>query len=70
MTVKDTLLQLFQDRRSGTLPAGDVDRVMQRRYPGEYVIREMYDRERMCFGFQPIFKDPRKEILWRIKYGY
>ncbi len=70
MTVKQELIELFQNKRAGMLPESEATRVMQRKYPGEYVIREMYDVERMCFTFKPVFSDPKKEMMWRIKYGY
>lgn len=70
MTVKKTLIELFQQARTGMLPAAEATTIMQKHYPGEYVVREMYDRDRQCFTFKPVFTDPRKEMMWRIKYGY
>ena len=70
MTVKKTLIELFQQARNGMLPAAEATTIMQKYYPGEYVVKEMYDQERMCFTFKPVFTDAKKEMLWRIKYGY
>ena len=69
-TVKEELRVLFSHVRAGILPAGEVNGMMQKYYPGEYTIKECYDHERMCFCFKPVFKDAKKEMLWRIKHGY
>lgn len=70
MTVKQTLIRLYQEAQSGILPEGEVWTMMQKEYPGEYIIEMYYDQRRMCFCYRPHFEDPKKEMLWRIKHGY
>lgn len=69
-TVKQTLIDLYLGSQTGTLGEAVALTIMQEKYPGEYTIRTKYDTRRMCFGYKPVFEDPKKEMLWRIKYGY
>lgn len=70
MSVHQTLTQLYGHATAGQLPSGDALKVMQRSYPGEYVLEEYFDPKSMRFAFRPKFTDTRKEMLWKIQYGY
>lgn len=42
---------------------------LQQQCPGEYRIVQKYDPIRMVIEFDVKFEDPRKELLWRLKYS-
>lgn len=45
-----------------------VTEVMQKHFPGPYVIEEHYNSTRGCFELRFVFKDPKQETMWKLKY--
>jgi hypothetical protein len=45
----------------------DATELMQKHYPGNYVIEQYWDTKRMAFDFRLKFDSPREETFWLIK---
>lgn len=43
---------------------------MQKYFPGDYIIDWVYSPNLSKFRLEPVFTDLKKEMLWKLKYGY
>lgn len=42
--------------------------LIQEQFPGEYIVEEFFDTNRMTFAFRLKFEDPKQETFFKLKY--
>ena len=47
----------------------NISETMHRLYPGDYKIIEFFDKESNKFDYEVEFDDPKKEMLWKLKWS-
>lgn len=47
-----------------------INEYMKIQYPGNYIVEEYYNVQRMAFDLRLVFKDSEEEIMFILKYSY
>jgi hypothetical protein len=56
----------FIDKEEGIEEATEM---MQQRYPGNYVLHQIYNHSRGAFELAVKFDNPKEEMLWKMKWA-
>ena len=56
----------FTSREEGLEEAREM---MQQRYPGNYVLHQVYNYHRGAFELAVKFDNPKEEMLWKMKWA-